>query len=287
LKEKAAPMTNPIADPLVEAVDSDATSTLVRLETTRDGAATVWINRPERKNAFDSLTIAALKETFETLRGAEGVRIVFVRGAGGSFSAGADIAWMRDAVDLTEDDNKADALDLAHMLKTLSDLPMLTVALVEGSAFGGGVGLVAACDMALATKDAKFAFSEVKLGLVPATISPYVVAAIGPRASKALFSTGRIFDGAYAEKIGLVDEVVADSAALDAAQAKLEQDIMACAPGAVAASKALVDLVASTPLDGDLIHETAKRIASARVSPEGQEGVRAFLDKRKASWTSL
>ncbi len=280
-------MTNPIADPMVEAVDSDATSTLVRLETTREGAATVWINRPERKNAFDSLTIAALRETFETLAGAEGVRIVFVRGAGGSFSAGADIAWMRDAVDLTEDDNRADALDLAHMLKTLADLPMLTVALVEGSAFGGGVGLVAACDMALATQSAKFAFSEVKLGLVPATISPYVVAAIGPRASKALFSTGRIFDAAYAEKIGLVDDVVADTAALDAAKAKLEQDIMACAPGAVAASKALVDLVASTPIDGDLMHETAKRIAAARVSAEGQEGVRAFLDKRKASWTSL
>jgi methylglutaconyl-CoA hydratase len=280
-------MTNPIADPLVEAVDSDATSTLVRLETTRDGAATVWINRPERKNAFDSLTIAALKQTFETLAGAEGVRIVFVRGAGGSFSAGADIAWMRDALELTEDDNRADALQLAHMLKTLADLPMLTVALVEGSAFGGGVGLIAACDMALATKDAKFAFSEVKLGLVPATISPYVVAAIGPRASKALFSTGRIFDAAYAEKIGLVDEVVVDTAALDAAKDKLERDIMACAPGAVAASKALVDLVASAPIDGDLMHETARRIATARVSAEGQEGVRAFLDKRKASWTSL
>jgi len=280
-------MTNPIADPLVEAVDSDAESTLVRLESTREGATTVWINRPERKNAFDSLTIAALHEAFETLSGAEGVRIVFVRGVGGSFSAGADVQWMRDAVDLTEADNRADALEMARMLKALSDLPMLTVALVEGSAFGGGVGLVAACDMALATAGARFAFSEVKLGLVPATISPYVVAAIGPRASKALFATGRIFDAAHAEKIGLVDEVVADTAALDAAKEKLAAEIMACAPGAVADSKELVGEVWSRPIDESLMHDTARRIASARVSAEGQEGVRAFLDKRKASWSTL
>jgi methylglutaconyl-CoA hydratase len=280
-------MTNPIADPLVEAVDSDADSKLVRLESTREGATTVWINRPERKNAFDSLTIAALHEAFETLSGAEGVRIVFVRGAGGTFSAGADVQWMRDAADLTEDDNRADALAMARMLKQLSDLPFLTVALVEGSAFGGGVGLVAACDMAVATASAKFAFSEVKLGLVPATISPYVVAAIGPRAAKGLFATGRIFDAAHAEKIGLVDEVVADAAALDAARDKLAAEIMACAPHAVADSKELVNEVWARPIDESLMHETSRRIASARVGKEGQEGVRAFLDKRKASWTSL
>jgi len=176
---------------------------------------------------------------------------------------------------------------MARMLKALWDLPMLTVALVEGSAFGGGVGLVAACDMAVATAGAKFSFSEVKLGLVPATISPYVVAAIGPRASRALFATGRIFDADYAGRIGLVNEVVADAAALDAAKDRLAAEIMACAPGAVADSKALVDAVVSQPIDEHLMHETAKRIASARVSAEGQEGVRAFLDKRKASWSSL
>jgi len=280
-------MTNPIADPLVEGVDSDAESKLVRIESTREGATTVWINRPERRNAFDSLTIAALHEAFETVSGAEGVRIVFVRGAGGTFSAGADVQWMRDAADLTEDDNRADALAMARMLKTLADLPFLTVALVEGSAFGGGVGLVAACDMAVATAGAKFAFSEVKLGLVPATISPYVVAAIGPRAAKGLFATGRIFGAAHAEKIGLVDEVVADAAALDAAQARLAAEIMACAPHAVADSKELVNEVWARPIDESLMHETSRRIASARVGKEGQEGVRAFLDKRKASWTSL
>jgi len=280
-------MTNPIADPMVENVDSDADSKLVRIESTPEGAVTVWINRPARKNAFDSLTIAALNEAFETISGAEGARIVFVRGAGGSFSAGADVQWMRDAVDLTEDDNRADALDMARMLKALADLPFLTVALVEGAAFGGGVGLVAACDMAVATTDAKFSFSEVKLGLVPATISPYVVAAIGPRAAKALFATARVFDAAYAEKIGLVDEVVADAAALDAVWDRLAADIMACAPGAVAGSKALVDAVASKPIDDHLMHETARRIAAARIGAEGQEGVRSFLDKRKASWSTF
>jgi len=173
------------------------------------------------------------------------------------------------------------------MLQTLADLPFLTVALVEGSAFGGGVGLVAACDMAVATAGAKFAFSEVKLGLVPATISPYVVAAIGPRAAKGLFATGRIFGAAHAEKIGLVDEVVADAAALDAAQARLAAEIMACAPHAVADSKELVNEVWARPIDESLMHETSRRIASARVGKEGQEGVRAFLDKRKASWTTF
>jgi len=280
-------MTNPIADPFVENVDSDTQTGLAYVEATREGVATVWINRPERKNAFNSLTIAALHETFQTLHGAEGVRIAFIRGAGGSFSAGADLDWMRDAADLSEDDNREDALAMAKMLKSLADLPMLTVALVEGAAFGGGAGLVAACDMAIATADAKFAFSEVKLGLIPATISPYVVAAIGPRVAKGLFATGRIFDAAHAEKVGLVDEVVADAAALDAAKAKLAADIMACAPDAIADSKKLVDDVWAKPVDNGLMHETASRIAKARVSDEGREGVAAFLAKRKPSWTTL
>jgi methylglutaconyl-CoA hydratase len=280
-------MTNPIADPLVENVNSDTETGLVRIEATREGAATVWINRPERRNAFDSLTIAALHEAFLTLHGAEHVRIAFIRGAGGSFSAGADLDWMRDAADLSEDDNREDALAMAKMLKSLADLPMLTVALVEGAAFGGGAGLVAACDMAIAVAGAKFAFSEVKLGLVPATISPYVVAAIGPRVAKGLFATGRVFDAAHAEKIGLVDQLVADAAALDAAKAALSAEIMACAPDAVAQSKRLVDDVWAKPVDHAIMHETASRIAKARVGEEGREGVAAFLAKRKPSWTTL
>jgi methylglutaconyl-CoA hydratase len=280
-------MTNPIADPLVEVLDTDATGELVQFEGTPEGAVTVWINRAAKKNAFDSTMIAALHQAFETLHGQDGVRIIFVRGRGGNFSAGADLDWMREAADLTEEDNHEDALAMARMLKQLYDLRPLTVALAEGGAFGGGAGLVAACDMAIAVNDAQFAFSEVKLGLIAATVSPYVVRAIGPRLARSLFATARLFDANYAEKIGLIDQVVADAAGLEAAQAKLSAEIMACAPGAVAASKDLVEFVAEHGLDNHVLDETARRIARARVSDEGREGIAAFLEKRKASWTSL
>lgn len=276
-------MTNPIADPLVEVADSDIDATLVRIEATVEGVAMVTINRPERRNAFDARLIAALHEAFETLQGAEGVRVVFVRGAGGTFSAGADLDWMREAADRTESDNREDAYAMAKMLKSLWDIPALTVALVEGGAYGGGAGLAATCDIAVSTADAKFSFSEVRLGLIAATISPYVVGAVGPRTARALFATGSVFDAAYAEKVGLITEVVADTAGLDAACARIATEMMACGPIAVADSKKLVEDVAYRPI-ADMMEETARRIARTRVSPEGQEGVRAFLDKRKPSW---
>lgn len=276
-------MTNPIADPLVEVPDTDVTSGLVRLDTTPEGVALVTLNRPARKNAFDAELIGALHEVFETLQAAEGVRVVFVRGAGGTFSAGADLDWMRAAVDYSEADNRDDAHQMARMLKSLWDIPALTVALIEGGAFGGGAGLAAACDLAVATADATFTFSEVKLGLVPGTISPYVVAAVGPRAARGLFATGRVFDAAYAEKIGLVTEVVADFAGIEAAMARISTEMMACAPGAVAESKRLVDAVAWRQVD-EVMDESSRRIAAARVSPEGREGVMAFLEKRKPDW---
>jgi methylglutaconyl-CoA hydratase len=278
------PMTNPIADPLVEGVDTDSQSSLVTIEATAEGAATVTINRADKKNAFNAEVIAALREAFETLEGADGVRVVFVAGAGETFSAGADLEWMRAAADHTEADNRDDAMQLAIMLKHLHDLPALTVALVEGTAFGGGAGLAAACDMAIATREARFAFSEVKLGLIAATISPYVVAAIGPRRARGLFATGRIFDAAFARDIGLVDEVVADGPALAAAKQRIAGEILACAPGAVAASKRLVNDVAGREVDHALMEETARRIARARVGDEGQEGVRAFLERRAPGW---
>lgn len=277
-------MSIPIADPLVEGVDTELDNRLVEVDATLEGVATVTLNRAARRNAFNAELIAAMAEAFETLKEADGVRVVFVRGAGGSFSAGADLDWMRSALDLTEADNREDALAMAKMLKTLWDIPALTVALVEGSAFGGGAGLAAACDLAVATADAKFSFSEVKLGLIPATISPYVVAAVGPRTARGLFATGRIFDAAHAEKIGLVSEVTADAAGLEAARDRIAAEIIACAPGAVADSKRLVDVVAHEKIDHGVMEETAKRIARARVGEEGQEGVRAFLDKRKPSW---
>ena len=277
-------MPNPIADPFVENPDTDATSELVTLEATVDGVVLVTMNRGAKKNAFNAELIGALRETFETLRDQETIRIVFLRGSGGTFSAGADLEWMRDAVDHTEADNREDAMQMALMLKHLYDIPALTVALVDGGAFGGGAGLAAACDLAIATADAKFAFSEVKLGLIPATISPYVVAAIGPRKARRLFATGEVFDAAYAREIGLIDQIVPDAAGFDAVREQLSADIMACAPGAVDQSKKLVTEVAGVAIDHGLMSHTAHRIAAQRVGDEGQAGVRAFLDRKKAPW---
>ena len=280
-------MQNPIADPLVEGQDTDAESTLVRVSATADGQATVTLNRPEKRNAFNAEIIGALRSAFDTLEGADGVRVVFVAGAGEAFSAGADLEWMRDAADYSESENREDAMAMATMLKRLHDLPHLTVALVDGAAFGGGAGLVAACDMAIATERARFAFSEVKLGLVAATISPYVVAAIGPRRARALFATGRVFDAENAQRFGLVDEVVRDSAALQSAGERIFEEMRACGPTAVAESKRLVDHVADRRVDHALMESTAHWIARVRGSEEGREGVAAFLARRKPRWAGL
>ena len=165
----------------------------VLLDVTPGGAAIVTLNRPDKHNAFNADIIARLSDIFETLRAnTDEVRVVFLRGAGRSFSAGADLEWMKAAADWTHEDNQADALNLARMLKRLHDLPQTTIALVQGAAMGGGAGLMAACDVAVAVKDAKIRFSEVRLGLTPATISPFVVRAIGPRYARALFATGEI-----------------------------------------------------------------------------------------------
>ena len=276
-------MTNPIVDPLVEMVDTSPTAG-VDLDGTAEGAVTVTLNRPAKRNAFDAELIAALEETFRTLAGAEGVRVVFLRGAGGVFCAGADLEWMRQSVERTEEENRDDAFELAKMLKALWDLPQLTVALVEGAAMGGGAGLVAACDLAIGMADATFAFSEARLGLVPATIAPYVVQAIGPRQARALFATARMFDADYAQRIGLLTEVVPDSAAMTEARDRIAREILACAPGAVAECKRLVERVHAEEIDHGLMVETARIIAAARVGDEGQEGVRAFLERRKPRW---
>ena len=279
-------MTNPIVDPLVEVVDTSPTSDLVRLEGTVEGAVTVELNRPTRRNALDADLISALEEAFRTLAGAEGVRVVFLRGVGGTFCAGADLAWMREAAAQAEDENREDGLALARMLKQLWDLPQLTVALIEGAAFGGGAGLAAACDLAVATADAQFAFSEVKLGLIPSTIAPYVVRAIGPRQARALFATGGAFDADYAQRIGLVTEVCVDAVTLEAARDRIAQDILACAPGAVADAKRMVGEVFGREIDHDLMELTARRIAAARAGDEGQEGVGAFLERRPPRWAT-
>ena len=276
---------NAIAHPLVAGAAPDADDSLVRIDATPDGVVFITINRPAKKNAFDAPTIAALREAFESLHGADHVRAVFIRGAGGTFCAGADLEWMRDAADWSESDNRNDAMELARMLKALHDVPALTVALVEGAAMGGGAGIVAACDMAVAVKGAKFAFSEVKLGLIPGTIAPYVIEAVGPRTARALFLTGNVMDADYAGAIGLVSAVLPDAAAIDGFVAMLTDSLKKNAPGAMGEAKRLVHDVAGKEIGHDLMQETARRIARARVSAEGQEGVRAFLDKRKPSWT--
>jgi len=278
-------MANPIADPLVELPDTSPSSELVRIEATQAGAVTVVLDRPQQANAFDADLISALTEALETLRGAEGVRVVFLRGAGGTFSAGADAERLRAGLDNSEADHREDVLAMARMLKMVWDLPMLTVALVEGAAFGGGAGLAAACDIAIATRAASFSVSGVQLGLVPAVIAPYLVAAVGPRAARALFATGRTFDADEAQSLGLVTELVPNATALEAVRARIASESMACAPGAVAASKKLVGDIFAHPIDHGLVEETARRMASARMSAEGQEGVRAFVEGRKPEWT--
>ena len=274
-------MTDDFTRPLGDYAPDLGDTPEVVLTVSQAGVAEVLINRPDKKNAFNQEVIAGLRRAFETLHGADRVRAVFLRGAGGTFSAGADVDWMRAQGEQTEADNRADALELARMLKALHDVPALTVALVEGAAMGGGAGLVAACDMAVARPDAGFAFSEVRLGLTPATISPYVVAAIGPRRARALFATGARFDADFAREIGLVDAVVED---LDAERDRIAGLTTACAPGAVADAKRLVDLVHGQRIDRGLMEETARRIAARRASEEGREGLAAFLERRKPNW---
>jgi methylglutaconyl-CoA hydratase len=258
----------------------------VQLDVSGEGVAIVTLNRPDKRNAFDELVIANLAEHFETLKGADHVRVVFIRGAGPIFCAGADIDWMRRGGERTQDDNETDALALARMLRHLHELPQLTVALAQGAAMGGGAGLLATCDVAVAVKGTRIRFSEVRLGLTPATIAPFVVEAIGSRAAKALFASAEEFDADYAEKIGLVQYVVDDEAGLRTTMEHLSDLALAAAPGAVADAKALVRFVAGHRIDDSLSRETARRIAHRRASAEGKEGLAAFLEKRKPEWNS-
>ncbi|MFN5615434.1 MAG: enoyl-CoA hydratase-related protein [Brevundimonas sp.] len=274
---------NAISHPLLADAAPDADSSLVQIDSTPEGIVFITINRPEKKNAFDAATIAALREAFETLHGADHIRAVFLRGAGGTFSAGADLSWMRDAVEWSESDNRDDAMGLARMLRALHDIPALTVALVEGAAMGGGAGLVAACDMAVAVEGSRFAFSEVKLGLIPGTIAPYVIEAVGARKARQLFLSANIFDADYAAHVGLIDMVLPDGS-VEEFISMLTDSRTANAPGAMGEAKRLVHDLAGRHLDHGLMEDTARRIARARVSAEGQEGVRAFLDKRPPRW---
>jgi methylglutaconyl-CoA hydratase len=276
-------MSDPISPKYVD-VQDEASDNSVLLEATREGVAVVLLNRPHKHNALNGQAIAALTEAFQTLQGAEGVRLVLLRGAEGVFSVGADLGWMRHMATLPEEDNRLDALDVANMFKALHDISALTVALVEGSAIGAGAGLVAACDMAIATAEAQFAYPEVRLGMSAAVLSPYLIEAVGARAARRLLATGATFDAAEGLRLGLVAAMVADGDALNAAADRLATDIMACAPSAIGEAKRLVRDQAGREIDRSLIEDSARRYARASVSPEGQEGLDAFLNHRKPSW---
>lgn len=278
-------MPNPITDPLVENVIVDDVASVVKLESTPEGVATVTINRPDKRNAFDALTIEGLTEAFETLHGADHVRIVFLKGERGHFCAGADLYWMAQAADFTEEDNRADAMTLANMFRRLAEIPAITVAMVEGVAFGDGAALVATCDYAVTMRDARFGFPEVKIGLTSTVGAPYVVNAIGPRAAQALFLTGRSFDAVEAQRIGLVQEVAADPVAFGEIEARLVREAMAVAPGAAVEAKRLVWDVWGRRIDHGLMEDMAHRLARRRISDEGREGVKAFLEHRRPAWT--
>ncbi len=259
--------------------------TPVLFDATPAGVGVVTLNRPEKHNAFNADVIAHLSDLFGELHGQDGLRAVIIKGAGKSFSAGADLDWMKAAGDYTHDDNEEDAAALAEMLHRLSTLPQPTIALVNGAAVGGGLGIIAACDVVIACKSALFRFSEVHLGLTPATISPYVIEAIGPRWTKALFVTGESFDADFAHQMGLVHYVVEDPDALADEEERIVSLIFRGAPGAIADAKTLVNDVKWRELDASLRADTARRIADRRSSDEGREGLAAFLEKRKPSWT--
>ena len=246
------------------------------------GVATVTLNRPEVHNAFDDKLIAELTDAIETLGGREDIRAIVITGAGKSFSAGGDLAWMRACADYDERENEADSLRLARLMHTLDGVPKPTIARVNGHAFGGGVGLAACCDIVLAASSARFSLSEVRLGLVPAVISPYVIAAIGARQARRYFLTAEAMDAVTAQRIGLAHAVV-DPDDLDEAVAREIDHLLKGGPTALAEAKALVARLAP-PVDEATRAETAALIARLRVSAEGQEGLSAFLDKRKPAW---
>jgi len=251
----------------------------------RDGVATVTLARPDVHNAFNETLIGELTRTLRTLGADARVRAIVLAGQGRSFCAGADLHWMKRMAGYGHAENVADAMALATMLQTLATVAKPTIARVHGAAFGGGVGLVAACDIALAAEGATFSLSEVRLGLIPAAIGPYVIEAIGPRAARRYFLTAERFDAAEALRIGLVHEVVSADA-LDARVDALLGTLRAAGPGAQAAAKDLIRAVALRPIDAAVIADTAERIAAQRASAEGREGVAAFLGKRAPAWTT-
>jgi methylglutaconyl-CoA hydratase len=244
----------------------------------------VTLNNPEKHNAFDDVLIADLTQALATLDANGSVRVVVLSAAGKSFSAGANLNWMKRMAAYSLEENARDAMGLATLMRTLHGLSKPTVARVQGAAYGGGVGLVACCDIAVGTHEAAFSLSEVKLGLIPAVISPYVIAAIGERAAHRYFLTAERFDAAEAYRLGLLHELAPSDDAMDEKINEICTALLAGGPVAQHEAKQLIAAVANNPIDDSLVADTAQRIARVRASVEGKEGVGAFLEKRKARW---
>lgn len=255
----------------------------VIIETDTRGVALVRLNRADKHNAFDDHVIAELDAGFERIAADETIKVMVLSSEGRSFSAGADLGWMQRMASYGHEENVADARALAEMLHKLNNLPQPTIARVQGAAYGGAVGLVSCCDLAIGSERAKFCLSEVKIGLIPATISPYVIAAMGQRAARRYFVTAEVISAETALGLGLLSEVV-ESAQLDPAVDALIEVLLANGPQAVQDGKRLVLDYADRPIDAELIEDSCRRIADIRVSEEGQQGLKAFLEKRPAPW---
>jgi methylglutaconyl-CoA hydratase len=251
----------------------------------QDGVARVTLDRPQLRNAFDDALIESLTKAFLEIENDKTLRVMVLAGNGPAFCAGADLNWMKRMARYGYDENLADAQALARMLATLDRLPKPTIARVHGPVFAGGTGLVAACDIAVGTPEAKFCLSEAKLGLSPATISPYVIRAMGERLARRYFLTAEVFDAAEAYRIGMLSALVPASE-LDSTIEGLVSHLLAGGSEAHARIKDLIRAVGRRAVDDALIADTAKRIAEIRVSPEGREGIASFLEKRKAAWCS-
>jgi methylglutaconyl-CoA hydratase len=249
----------------------------------QDGVARVTLNRPELRNAFDDALISQLKKVFSEIENDKAIRVMILAGNGPAFCAGADLNWMKRMAGYGYEQNLADARGLAEMLATLDRLPKPTIARVHGPVFAGGTGLVAACDIAVGTPEAKMCLSEAKLGLSPATISPYVIRAMGEREARRYFLTAEVFGAEEALRIGMLS-ILTDK--LDDEIDGLVKHLLAGGPEAHGKIKALIRSVAGRRPDDALVAETAKQIAEIRGSPEGKEGIAAFLEKRKAAWCS-
>ena len=258
--------------------------TAVLLNRRSGGVTEVVLNRPDKRNAFDDVIIQQLINALEAVNTDDSTSVVILRSEGKHFSAGADLGWMRRMADNSRQENLDDSRELARLMNVLNHLSKPVIGLVQGAAFGGAVGLVACCDIVLATDKASFCLSEVKLGLIPAVISPYVVRAIGERQARRYFLSAEVFSATQAQEYGLVHIVCDDVEAMNARCNEMLQQLAINGPEAMKAAKDLVFAVSHKPISADVIDDTAQRIADIRVGAEGQEGLGAFLNKRKANW---